>query len=56
MGLVTMPLGSGPKLVEILKLPNGGQVTKGWDRFYGGSWPLKTPCKDFNLAILGGLG
>ena len=33
-----------------------GQVTKGWDHFYGGSWPLKTPCKDFNLAIVGGLG
>ena len=32
-----------------------GQVTKGWDHFYGGSWPLKTPCKDFNLAIVGGL-
>ena len=33
-----------------------GQVTKGWDHFYGGSWPLKTPCKDFNLAVVGGLG
>ena len=22
----------------------------------GGSWPLKTPCKDFNLAIGGVLG
>ena len=26
---------------------------KGWYHFYGGRWPLKTPCKDFNLAILG---
>ena len=33
----------------ILKLSNGGQATKGWDHFYGESWPLKTPCKDFNL-------
>ena len=40
----------------ILKLSNGGQATKGWDHFYLGSWPLKTPCKDFNLAIVGGLG
>ena len=34
----------------------GGQSTKGWDHFFGESWPLKTSCKDFNLAILGGLG
>ena len=32
-----------------------GQAIKDWDHFYGGSSPLKTPCKDFNLAI-GGLG
>ena len=32
------------------------QATKGWDHFYGESWALKTPCKDFNLAITGGLG
>ena len=36
-----------------LKLSNGGQATKGWDHFYAGSWPLKTPCKDCNLAIVG---
>ena len=24
--------------------------------FYGGSWPLKAPSKDFHLAIGGGLG
>ena len=33
----------------------GGQGTKGWHYFYGGSWPLKTPWKDFNLAFVGGL-
>ena len=33
----------------------GGQAKKGWYHFYGGSWPLKTPCEDFNLAIVGGL-
>ena len=32
----------------------GGE--KGWEHFYVGSWPLKTPCKDFNLAIVRGLG
>ena len=26
-----------------------GVATKGWDYFYGESWHLKTPCKDFNL-------
>ena len=31
----------------------GGQAKKGWDHFMG---LLKTPCKDFNLAIVGGLG
>ena len=41
---------------EILKLSNGGQATKEWDHFYGGSWPLKATCKDFNLAIVGELG
>ena len=24
--------------------------------FYGGSWPLKTLCKDSDLGIVGGLG
>ena len=42
---------------EILRLSyRGGQVKKGWDHFYGRSWPLKPPCKDFNLAIAGWLG
>ena len=40
----------------ILKLSNREQATKGWHHFYGESWPIKTPCKDFNLAIVGGLG
>ena len=39
----------------ILKLSNGEQARKGCDHFYGGSWPLKTPCKGFNLAVIGGL-
>ena len=34
----------------------GGQATKGWKHFHGGSSPLETPCKDLNLAIRGGLG
>ena len=33
-----------------------GARYKGMGPFYGGSCPLKTPCKDFNLAIAGGLG
>ena len=39
-----------------MKLTYGVQARKRWDNFYGGSEPLKTPCKDFNLAIAGGLG
>ena len=42
--------------LETLKLSNGEQATKGWDHFYGGIWPLKAQSKDFNLAIVGGLG
>ena len=38
----------------ILKLSNGGQATKEWDHFYGGRWLLKTPCKDYNLAVVEG--
>ena len=38
-----------------LKLSYGGQDTKEWNHFYVGRWPLKTPCKNFNLAIGGGL-
>ena len=43
------------RLEGILRLSNRGQATKGWDHFYGGSWTLKALCKDFNLAIVGGL-
>ena len=32
------------------------EATKGWDYFYGGSWPLKIPDKDFNFTIVGELG
>ena len=49
-------LGRAYRLGDILKLSNGEQATKRWDHFYGGSWPLKTPCKDFNLAIVVGPG
>ena len=41
---------------EILKLLYGWQATKGWDHFYGESWPLITPFKDFNFATGEGLG
>ena len=33
-----------------------GKATKGLDHFYGGSRSLKTPCRDFNLVIVRGLG
>ena len=33
-----------------------GSAKKGWAHFYWGSWSLKTPRKDFDLAIAGGLG
>ena len=29
----------------------GGQTKKIWDHFYEGKWRLKTPRKDFNLAL-----
>ena len=32
-----------------------GHAIKGWDHFYGESWPLKTACKDFDLENVGGL-
>ena len=32
------------------------QATKGWGHFHGESWPLKAPCKDYNLVIVGRLG
>ena len=41
---------------EILKLSYSGQATKGWEHFYMRGSFLKTPCKDFNLTIGGGLG
>ena len=33
-------------------------IYRTWKSIYvwGGSWPVKTPCKDFNLAIGGVLG
>ena len=36
----------------------GGKPQRDGTTFMGevGSWPPKTPCKDFNLAIVGGLG
>ena len=33
----------------------GLQTTQRGHHLYGASWSLKTPCKDFNLAIKGGL-
>ena len=33
-----------------------GASCKEWDNFYGGGWPLKTPCKVFKLTVGGGLG
>ena len=60
--LHTMPLGLGfhAKPVFFLKrfLVTGrdGTGRKGREHFHKGSWPLKTPCKDFNLAVVGGIG
>ena len=42
------------RLEEILKSSYGGQRDE--TIFYGGCWPLKTPCKEFDLAIGGRLG
>ena len=62
--VIFIGLGTAYSLGEILKLScvcmcggegGGGQFKKGWSHFYGGSWLSKTPCKDFNLAIIGGL-
>ena len=39
------------RLGGILKLSYGGKATKGWDHLYGESYLLKTPCKEFNVAI-----
>ena len=41
---------------EILKSSYGIEATKGWDHFLLGELTLKTPGKDFDLAIRGGLG
>ena len=55
---VFIGLGRAYRLGENLKLSygRGEQSKKGWDHFYGESWPLKVPCKDFTLATAGGLG
>ena len=60
--VIFIGLGRAYGLGEILKLSCGGrragagvQAKREWDHFYGGRWPLITPCKDFNLAIVGGL-
>ena len=56
--IVVIFLGPGRaySLQGILKLSNVGQGRKEWDHFYGWSWPLKTPSKDFNLTIVRLLG
>ena len=41
---------------EDFEVNKWGEATKGWDHFYARIWPLRTPCKDFTLAIVGGLG
>ena len=33
----------------------GGKPQRYGTIFYGGSWPLKTPCKYFNFAVGGGM-
>ena len=48
--------GRAYRLREYFRVIIGEQATKVWDYFYGGSLPLVIPCKDFNLAIGGGLG
>ena len=53
--VIFIGLGGSYRLGGILMLSNGASY-KGMDHFYGESWPLKTPCKDFNLAIVGRLG
>ena len=54
--VIFIGLGRSYRLGGTLKLSYGVQAIKGWDHFYRGILPLKTPCKDFNLAIGGGLG
>ena len=41
---------------EILKPSYGGKPQRDGATFYGESCTLKTPSKDFNLAVGGGLG
>ena len=48
-------LGGDFKVIVIWK-GGGGRGEGGLDLFYGGSWPLESPCKDFSLATGGGLG
>ena len=45
-----------PKLFSLYSFIIGWQATKEWDHFYERNWPFETPCKDFNLAVEGGLG
>ena len=45
--------GGGGRCFDVMMI---GASHKGMDHFYGGSWPLKTQRKDFDLAIRGGLG
>ena len=61
--VIFIGLGGAYKFSEILKSWFGGGG--GWEGgkprryrnfFYGGTWPHKTPYKDFNLVIKGGLG
>ena len=54
--VIFMGLGRACRFGEILKSTYGWQATKRWGHFYGGSWPLETQCKDFNLATGRGLG
>ena len=58
--VIFIGLGRAYGLGEILKSScegegGGGSIKMEWNKFYGGRWPLITPCKDFNLAIVGGL-
>ena len=46
---------AGRDFEVLIKERGSGWAAKGWDHFYGG-WPLKTPRKDFDLTIGGGLG
>ena len=49
-----MGLGGTYSLKDDFKLV--GKPQRNGNIFYGGSWPLETPCKNFNSATGGGLG